>query len=238
MPAWPPALRTGSFEAMLNFEIADQPIYDGLELQWFDDVDHGTGMLALLIRRDNHMADYYYYYPQHGLRLDPAYYQIGAGTGVWVETDFADARLEVFDDGMHAAALFTDAAGRRIEVRVDDRDGRRRRRGGLLAPVSAAIEKPTSLIKYASPVVTIEVLPDPKPSAEVDDPVHQEGGLRTLTDGAPRRGRWSMSADGTRLTGWRWFAERRADGVRAGLDLTRTLATGNLADDYRRATRT
>jgi len=23
---------------MLNFEIADHPIYDGLELQWFDDV--------------------------------------------------------------------------------------------------------------------------------------------------------------------------------------------------------
>jgi hypothetical protein len=38
--AWPPALRTGSFAAMLNFEIGDHPIYDGLELQWFDDVAH------------------------------------------------------------------------------------------------------------------------------------------------------------------------------------------------------
>jgi hypothetical protein len=28
---------------MLNFEIADHAIYDGLELQWFDDVAHGTG---------------------------------------------------------------------------------------------------------------------------------------------------------------------------------------------------
>jgi hypothetical protein len=33
MPAWPPALRTGSFDAKLNFDIADHPIYDGLELQ-------------------------------------------------------------------------------------------------------------------------------------------------------------------------------------------------------------
>jgi hypothetical protein len=56
------------------------------------------------------------YYPQRGLRLDPADYQIGAGTGVWVETDFADARLEVSDDGMQAAALFTDGDGLRIEV--------------------------------------------------------------------------------------------------------------------------
>ena len=140
--AWPPALRIGSFDAMLNFDIADHPIYDGLELQWFDDAAHGTGMLAFLTRRDSHVVDYY---RQRGLRLDPGDYQIGAGTGVWIETDFADALLEVSDDGVHAAALFTDADGRRIEVRVDDRDGRRRRRGGLLAPVSAAIEKPTSL---------------------------------------------------------------------------------------------
>src|SRR5215831_19720118 len=45
----------------------------------------------------------------------------------------------------HRAALFTDVDSRRVEVRVDDRDGRPRRRGGLLAPASAAIEKPTSL---------------------------------------------------------------------------------------------
>src|SRR5262245_14392130 len=29
MAAWPPALRTGSCDALLNFEIADHPIYDG-----------------------------------------------------------------------------------------------------------------------------------------------------------------------------------------------------------------
>jgi hypothetical protein len=287
MPAWPPALRTGSFDAVLNFDIADHPIYDGLELQWFDDVAHGAGMLAFFTRRDSHVVDYY---PQRGLRLDPADFHLGAGTGVWVQTDFTDAGLEVCDDGMHATALFRDADGRRIEVRVDDRDGRRRRRGGLLAPVSAAIEKPTSLflvwlpafdlvrtggrkpvlriddidltvgklpgarlhrrrlIKYASPVVTIEVLPDSSPATEVDDRVHQppHGALRdgvveaatadgctvrlefdpplpdltTLTDGAPQRGRWSVSAGGSRLTGGQWFAERRADGVRAGLDVT------------------
>jgi hypothetical protein len=58
MLAWPPALRTGSFDAMLDFETADHPIYDGLELQWFDDVAHGTGMLGLRNRRDSHVVDY------------------------------------------------------------------------------------------------------------------------------------------------------------------------------------
>ena len=64
MLAWPPALRTDSSDGMLNFEIADHPIYDGLELQWFDDAAHGTGMLAFLTRRDR--VDYY---PQRRFRF-------------------------------------------------------------------------------------------------------------------------------------------------------------------------
>jgi|SoiMethySBSTD1v2_1073268.scaffolds.fasta_scaffold176729_2 hypothetical protein len=282
MASWPPLLRADTCAAMLNFEIADHPVYDGLELQWFDDAAHGTGMLAFLGNRHSHVFDYY---AQRGLRLDPADYQIGAGTGAWVETDFADAGLEISDDGIHAAALFTDSDGRRIEVRIDDRDGRRRRRGGLLAPVSAAIESPSSLflvwlptfdlvrtgglppvlrvgdtdlrvgrlpgealhrrrlIKYAAPVVSIQVLPDPRSDGPTDiqppDPAPDgvaeaavDGGavrlafdpplpdLAALPDGARRDGSWSVSADGGRLTGGQWFVERDGDQVQAGLDVT------------------
>ena len=148
MPFRPPVLRVGSIGAMLNFEIAEHLVYDGLELRRYDDAAHGTGMLAHLTRRDTHLVDCY---RQWGLRLDPADFQIGAGTGVWAETDFTDTWLEIRDDGVHAAAVFTDADGRRVEVRVDDRDGQLRRRGGLLAPVSAAIEKPTSLFLVCCP---------------------------------------------------------------------------------------
>jgi hypothetical protein len=105
-------------------------------------------MLALLNRRDIRRVDGYW---QRGVRLDPVDDQIGAGTGVWTEADVADASLEIRDDGVQAAALFTDADGRRVEVRVDNRDGRTRRRGELLAPVSAAIEKPTSLLLVRLP---------------------------------------------------------------------------------------
>ena len=282
MVSWPPLLRADAAAAMLNFEIADHPVYHSLELQWFDDAAHGTGMLALLARRESRVVDYY---AQRGLRLDPAGYQIGAGTGAWAETDITDALLEISDDGVRAAALFTDVDGRRIEVRIDDRDGRRRRRGGLLAPVSAAIENPASLflvwlpafdlvrtggrppvlrigdadltvgklpgerlhrrrlIKYATPVVSIEVLPDPRSDRSADgqppgparDGVAEAaagGGtvrlefrpplpdLTALPDGARRDGSWSVSAGAGRLTGGRWFAERDGDQVRAGLDVT------------------
>ncbi|RPF27053.1 hypothetical protein [Georgenia muralis] len=128
---------------MLNLELADHPVYDGLELQWFDDDVHGTGMLAFLSRRAGRAVDYY---AQPGLRLDPAGYRIGGGTRSWNETEFAVARLEVADDGVDAHVRFTDVDGRAVEVRVLDRDGRRRHRATLLAPVSAAVERPESML--------------------------------------------------------------------------------------------
>ena len=128
---------------MLNLELADHPVYDGLELQWFDDDVHGTGMLAFLSRRAGRAVDYY---AQPGLRLDPAGYKIGGGTRSWNETEFDTARLEVADDGVDAHVRFTDVDGRAVELRVRDRDGRRRRRAALLAPVSAAVEHPESML--------------------------------------------------------------------------------------------
>ena len=149
-PSGPPAtvvcplsLRVDQLACMLNFEIADHPVYDGGELQWFEDDVHGVGMLVFLSRREDRRVDYYL---QRGLRVDRAGYEIGGGTGAWTEVDFDVARLEVCDDGVNAEVAFTDVDGRLVEVRVDDRDGRPRRPGGLLAPVSAAIERPTSLL--------------------------------------------------------------------------------------------
>jgi hypothetical protein len=142
-PCWPVTLRVDTMAAMLNCELPEHPIYDSVELQWFDDDVHGTGMLAFLCRRADRRVDYY---PQPGLRLDRSGYQIAGGTGAWVETTFEAARLEVTDDGVAADACFTDIDGRRIEIRVNDRDGRPRRRGRLLAPVSAATEQPEVLL--------------------------------------------------------------------------------------------
>jgi hypothetical protein len=142
-PLCPLSLTVDPLARMLNVEFADDPHYDGLELQWFDDEVHGTGMLAFLSRRADRRVDYY---PQRGLRLDPAGYQIGGGTGSWTETDFAAATLEVADDGVRARVRFTDVDGRLVELDIDDRDGRRRRRAHLLAPVGAGIDRPAALL--------------------------------------------------------------------------------------------
>lgn len=139
----PITLRLDLVAGMLNLEFADHPVYDGAELQWFDDEIHGTGMLAFLSRRGSRQVDYYL---QAGLRLDRGGYEIGGGIGHWDEADFDVARLDITDDGVDAEVRFTDVDGRLVELHVDDRDGRPRRPGGLLAPIGAGIERPVSLM--------------------------------------------------------------------------------------------
>jgi hypothetical protein len=140
---FPLALDVSPMAAMLNAELADHPVYDGFELQRFDDDVHGRGVLVFLSRREDRTVDYYL---DPDLRVDRESYHLGAGTGRWVETEqLRDAVLEVTDLGVHAAVRFTDVDGREVEVRVDDRLAGRRRPGVLLAPVGVGIERPVSL---------------------------------------------------------------------------------------------
>jgi hypothetical protein len=290
----PFSLRVDERAGMLNFELADHEVYDGGELQWFDDEIHGTGMLAFLSRRTSGRIDYYV---QSGLRVDQSGYQIGRGIGSWNEIDFPVARLVVADDGVDAEVRFSDVDGRLVEVRVDDRDQRPRRPAGLLAPVSAGVVRPVSLllvwmprfdlvrttgssplvridgmhvptgrlpgmrlhrrhlIKYAAPVVTVELNPthdDPGSvlvddhrvvgdQAEVREVVAEHAGhqarllldpampeLSRLVDGAGASGRWHIEIDRIRLTGGRWSVSRIGDDVRVEMDVDERWRPGRL----------
>jgi hypothetical protein len=138
----PFTLQLWAVDRMLNFEIADDPHYEGLELQVFDDPAHGQGMAVLVRRREDGRFDIY---RQPGLTLDPAIAQVGGELGKWLEAPIDPARFEISPDGVEVDVCFTDVAGRAIQVRIDDRDGRRRHRGTLLAPVGAVVEDPVSL---------------------------------------------------------------------------------------------
>ena len=135
-------LQVWAVDRMLNFEITDDPHYEGLELQVFDDPVHGRGMIVLLKRRQDGRFDIY---RQPGLALDPALAQVGGELGEWRQASIEPARFDISPDGIDVDVRLADLAGREIRVRIDDRDGRRRRRGTLLAPVGSAIEHPVSL---------------------------------------------------------------------------------------------
>jgi hypothetical protein len=140
--ACPVGLQLERIGAFLNAELADHPVYDGIEVQRFDDAEHGRGMLAFLGRRADRRVDYYV---TPGLRLERAGYELGAGTGGWFETDVEAATLRVDDGGVLADVRFRDRDGRAVTLEVDDRDAGPRRTGRILAPVGASIERPTSL---------------------------------------------------------------------------------------------
>jgi len=50
LSAVPFSLRIDVLDRMLNLEISDDPVYQGLEIQAFDDPDHGRGMTVFLSR--------------------------------------------------------------------------------------------------------------------------------------------------------------------------------------------
>lgn len=174
MASWPLSVRLGQLACMLNFELADHPVYDGGELQWFDDEVHGTGMLAFLSRRDDRSVDYY---QEPELRLDRAGYHIGGGTRSWTDTTFEAARLQVAEDGVQAEVRFRDVDGRLIEILVDDRDGLPRRRGSLLAPVSGGIHHPTSMLLVWMPGFDLVHVTGTRPVVRVDGTEVETGRL-------------------------------------------------------------
>lgn len=128
-------------DRMLNFELADDPTYRGIEVQGLDDPIHGTGVAVLLMRRAGGQVDVHF---EPGLRLDPAGYEIGGGLGEWCPTEFDVARFDVSEGGVDLHVAFVDVDGRPIELRIVDR-ARRRRTAAFLAPMGAEIARPRSL---------------------------------------------------------------------------------------------
>jgi len=142
-PLHPFSLELDMLNGMLNFEIADDPHYSGLEIQSFDDPKHGTGMLVFLNRRSDGKIDVYL---DPDLKsIDRSNYAIGNGLGEWIETEFEECSLSITEMGVNAEARFTDVDGRLIEVRASDQTPRGRRTATFLAPMGAAIAEPKSL---------------------------------------------------------------------------------------------
>lgn len=129
-------------DRMVNAEIAGHPIYQGFEVQWYDDERHGRGMVVFLSRAGSGLTDVY---REAGLDLDPSRYAIGGGLGEWREASFEPGRLEIDDSGVSVEVGFCDVDGRPVEIALDDRGPGHRRWARFLAPMGADIEKPHAL---------------------------------------------------------------------------------------------
>jgi hypothetical protein len=83
----------------------------------------------------------------------------------WAATRTIQPKPEISRDGVDVDVCFTDVAGRPVQVRIDDRNGRPPHRGTLLAPVGAVIEDPASLSLFVMGAATWCAGPAPSTSA-------------------------------------------------------------------------
>lgn len=127
---------------LLGIEKDPDSIYVGFEPQRFRDTVHGDGLLVLGWRVDRRVDVFH----SPGLRLDTATFGIaGAGLHAMVERRFDRARFAFTGAGPELDVAFDDLAGRRIALRVVERNARERRPFGLLAPMGSAATRPPAL---------------------------------------------------------------------------------------------
>lgn len=127
---------------LVNFENDPDEIYIGFEPQLFDDAIHGQGLIVIAWRVDGRVDVYH----QPGLTLDPETYDIaGGGLNEMLERPLSDAYYRVNEAGVDAYFAFEDAAGRPVEVTIQEENQRERKPFGLLAPMGSAAAAPSAL---------------------------------------------------------------------------------------------
>lgn len=129
-------------QRLLLFNLSKDPRYTGIELQHYEDERHGTGLVVLLTRHDRTVDVLF----QQGLRLERDSFRVGAGISAWEERDFSSAVFRIDSQGAHVLLDFEDVQGHRVGVHIHENMDRRRNPVTLLAPISADIDHPASLL--------------------------------------------------------------------------------------------
>lgn len=160
--------KTEALDRMLNFEIANHHIYQGLEIQGLDDEQqHGHGMVVMMSRRQDDLTDVYY---ESHLKLDQELFGIGGGLGLWQECEFDIARLAITEQGIECEIRFKDVDGRLIQVKIGDSTlSSKRHWSEFLAPVSVAIVHPKSLLLIWMSKFDLLYRNGPAPTITIDD---------------------------------------------------------------------
>lgn len=133
-------------QRLLVVDIEGDDQLSGIELQDFDDPQHGQGS-ALLAYRHDQRVDWYY---TPGLRLERAAAEVGAGVGTWAEQDFAH-ELDINPSRVRASVDLTLTDGRALRFRLHEQRRGTRRGIDLLAPLGVGIAEPEFLPMFYMP---------------------------------------------------------------------------------------
>lgn len=137
-------------EKLLVASFKGDPEFEGIEPQVFDDAVNGKGMRVLRYRKDGRVDVYW----QPGVRVDRSTFVVGAGIGDFAEAAIEPAYFEISERGVDLHIAFTDAQGRKVELRIRE-DAAGKRGFPLLAPVGVDIEKPLQLFLVYMPDIDL-----------------------------------------------------------------------------------
>lgn len=129
---------------LIGFEKDPDEVYIGLEPQWFDDVNYGTGLRIIAWRRDGFVD----VYQQPGLAREEKLDVAGKGLCELIECPMPGAHFDVTPFGVNVSFTFADKLGRAIDVAIKEQSKAQSRPFSLLAPVGSGSEKPSSLPAY------------------------------------------------------------------------------------------
>lgn len=127
---------------IVNFEKDPDSLYIGFEPQVFDDQINGKGHLVIGWRIDGKVDVYH----EPGLMLDGNKYDIaGKGLANMLEREMSVAFSDINDYGLQAHYEFLDVSNRRVVIRVAEKNPKKRKPFGLLAPMGDAAESPSAM---------------------------------------------------------------------------------------------
>ncbi len=137
-------------EKLLVANFKGDPEFEGLEPQIFDDLINGKGMRVLRYRKDGKVDIYW----QQGVRVDSTTFAVGAGIGDFAEVTIEPAHFELTERRLELHVAFTDAQGRKVELRVHE-DTHGKQGFPMLAPVGADVKKPPRLMLVYMPSIDL-----------------------------------------------------------------------------------
>lgn len=137
---FPFLLGSEPIKRLLVINFIDDPEYEIIEPQFYDDPVYGKGLRVLIYRTDKKIDVYY----QPGVLFDSTDFAVGKGLGNALETKMTPAHFEITECGVDIDIAFTDFNGKRIELCIKEY-GKKNYPFPFLAPVGNDVENPSKL---------------------------------------------------------------------------------------------
>lgn len=137
---FPFTLSEEPMERLLVASFKDDPEYEGIEPQLFDNSTSGKGLKILMYRKDGKVDVYY----EPGVRFDEKTFTIGDGLGYTAETVMSPSRFAISENGVDIDIAFKDKSGSNVRILIKE-NTRNIHPFPFLAPVGNNVKDPGKL---------------------------------------------------------------------------------------------